>query len=87
VELRSTVLEALGYDPLPKYIVPPESPQGDPEVAKEYPHILISGRRILFYYHAEWRQVESVRKHYPDPIVRVHPETARAEGIVDGDWI
>ena len=87
VELRSTVLEALGYDPLPKYIVPPESPQGDPELAKEYPYILITGRRILFYYHAEWRQVESVRKHYPAPIVRVHPETARAEGVADGDWI
>jgi anaerobic selenocysteine-containing dehydrogenase len=87
VELRSTVLEALGYDPLPKYLVPPESPQGDPELAKEYPYTLITGRRIRYYYHAEWRQVESVRKHYPDPIVRVHPETARAEGIADGDWI
>jgi anaerobic selenocysteine-containing dehydrogenase len=87
VELRSTVLEALGYDPLPKYIVPPESPQGDPELLREYPYTLISGRRILFYYHAEWRQVESVRRHYPWPTVRVHPETARAEGIAEGDWI
>ncbi|MEJ2246173.1 MAG: molybdopterin-dependent oxidoreductase [Acidobacteriota bacterium] len=87
VELRSTVLEELGYDPLPKYIVPPESPQGDPELVREYPYTLISGRRILYYYHAEWRQVESVRRHYPDPIVRVHPATARTEGIAEGDWI
>jgi anaerobic selenocysteine-containing dehydrogenase len=87
VELRSTVLEALGYDPLPKYLVPPESPQGDPALARDYPYTLIDGRRILYYYHSEWRQVESVRKHYPDPIVRVHPQTALAEGIRDGDWI
>ncbi len=87
VELRSTVLEALGYDPLPKYLVPPESPQGDPELARQYPYTLIDGRRILYYYHSEWRQVESVRKHHPDPIVRVHPQTAHAEGISEGDWI
>jgi len=86
VELYSTVLEMLGYDPLPKHLVPPESPEGDPALAKEYPYTLITGRRSLFYYHSEWRQVESVRKHHPDPIVRMHPETAAREGIGEGDW-
>ena len=86
VELYSTVLESLGYDALPKYLVPPESPEGDPELARDYPYTLISGRRILFYYHSEWRQVESVRRHHPDPIVRIHPDTAAKEGIASGDW-
>ncbi len=87
VEFYSTVLERLGFDPLPKYLVPPESQEGDPSLAKEYPYTLISGRRILYYYHSEWRQVESVRRHHPYPIVRVHPQTATKEGIQDGDWI
>jgi thiosulfate reductase/polysulfide reductase chain A len=87
VEFHSTVLESLGYDPLPKYLVPPESRDGNPELAKEYPYTLIGGRRSLFYYHSEWRQVPSVRRHHPDPIVRVHPETAAKEGIKHGDWI
>ncbi len=87
VELFSKTLEALGYDPLPKYIAPPESPEGDPSLARVYPYTLISGRRILFYYHSEWRQVSSVRNHHPDPIVKIHPVTAAREGIADGDWI
>ncbi len=86
VELYSTVLKELGYDPLPKYLVPPESPAGDPELLKEYPYMLITGRRILFYYHSEWRQVESVRRHHPYPLVRIHPETAKRAGVSDGDW-
>ena len=87
VEFYSTVLEKLGYDPLPKHMEPPESLLGAPELAKEYPYTLITGRRIPCYYHAEWRQVESVRKHHPHPIVNVHPQTAAKEGIEDGDWI
>ncbi len=87
VELYSTVLENLGYDPLPKYLVSPESLEGNPSLAKDYPYSLISGRRILFYYHSEWRQVASVRKHHPDPIVRIHPDTASKEGIKEGDWV
>ena len=87
VEFYSTVLEKLGYDPLPRYLVPPESPDGAPELVRQYPYTLITGRRILFYYHSEWRHVESVRRHYPDPIVRVHPETAASEGFSEGDWI
>ncbi len=87
VELYSTVLEKLGYDPLPKHLPPPESPEGDPALAQEYPYRLQSGRRILFYYHSEWRHVASVRRHHPDPIVRIHPQTAAQHGIADGDWV
>ncbi len=87
VELYSTVLDQLGYDPLPHYLPPPESPAGDPELAGQYPYTLITGRRNIFYYHSEWRQVASVRLHYPDPTVRLHPETAAREGIKEGDWV
>lgn len=87
VELYSTVLEKLGYDPLPRHLEPPESPVSAPDLAREFPYTLITGRRILFYYHSEWRQVESVRKQYPHPLVKIHPETAAKEGVADGDWI
>ena len=87
VEFFSTTLERLGYDPLPSYRVPPESPSGNPSLNKEYPYTLITGRRVLYYYHAEWRNVESVRKHHPHPRVQVHPKTAAKEGIQEGDWI
>ncbi|MEW5920248.1 MAG: hypothetical protein AB1796_04695 [Bacillota bacterium] len=62
VELYSTVLEKLGYDPLPYFKEAPETQLGNPELAKEYPFTLLTGGRVYNYYHSEWRQVKSVRK-------------------------
>ena len=87
VELRSGMLEAQGYDPLPYYQEPPESPVSAPEVAREYPYILITGGRIQEFFLTEYRQVEPLRKRHPDPIVQVHPDTAVRHGIEDGQWI
>ena len=40
LELYSTVLEKMGYDPLPYFKEPGESPISTPELAKEYPLVL-----------------------------------------------
>lgn len=87
VELRSSILEKYGYDPLPYYQEPPESPVSTPETAKEYPLILITGGRSQYFFHTEFRQIPSLRKRDPDPIVEIHPETAGKAGIRDGDWV
>jgi len=87
VELYSTVLEKLGYDPLPIYREPYESPISNPELAKEYPLILITGGRFLPYYNSEHRQIETHRRHYPWPVMEMNPETAKSLGIKDGDWV
>ncbi|MDW8023105.1 MAG: molybdopterin-dependent oxidoreductase [Nitrososphaerota archaeon] len=87
VELYSTVFEKLGYDPLPRYYEPPESPVSTPELAKEYPLILITGSRHQPFYHSEFRQIDSLRKQHPDPIVQLNPKTASELGIKDGDWV
>ncbi len=55
--------------------------------AKEYPFILITGGRHLPFYHSEHRQVPSMRKMHPDPVVQIHPATAASLGIKDGDWV
>ncbi len=86
-EVYSTILEKLGYDPLPKYEEPPETPISQPELAKEYPYILITGGRFLPMFHSEWRQIDSVRKRRPHPTVQINPETAEVHGIDDGDWV
>ncbi len=44
VELYSTELERLGYDPLPFHEEPAESPLSTPEVYRRYPLIMITGR-------------------------------------------
>jgi anaerobic selenocysteine-containing dehydrogenase len=86
VELYSTVFERLGYDPLPGYLEPAESPRATPELLKEYPYILITGARIPYFFHSEYRMVESLRRSHPDPIVEVNPRLAKETGLGDGDW-
>jgi anaerobic selenocysteine-containing dehydrogenase len=87
IELYSKHFEALGYDPLPQFHEPSESPISRPDLAKEYPFILITGGRHQPYYHSEYRQVKSMRKMHPDPVMQIHPEPAGELGIEDGDWV
>ncbi len=87
VELYSTILEKLGYDPLPKYEEPPEKRFASAKLAGEYPLKLITGARIMYYDHSQFRQVEALRRNHRDPIVQIHPETARKFGIEDGEWV
>jgi anaerobic selenocysteine-containing dehydrogenase len=83
VELASTVLERIGYDPLPSYTEP--SPLG-PEWAA-FPLYNLSGVRTMPYHHSEFRHVPSFRARHPDPICEIHPDVARRHHIVDGDWV
>ncbi len=87
VELRSSILEAMDYDPLPYFVEPPESPYSTPELYKEYPLIITSGARSQPYFHSEGRQIKSLRRLMPDPLVEIHPDTARNLGVKDGDWV
>jgi anaerobic selenocysteine-containing dehydrogenase len=87
VELYSTVMEELGYDPLPYYREPNESPYSTPELAEEYPFILSTGGRQPCYFHSQYRQVPWLRERQPYPIVQIHPDTAGELGIEDGEWV
>jgi anaerobic selenocysteine-containing dehydrogenase len=87
VELFSTVFEKLGYDPLPSFTEPPQSPTSTPELLKDYPLILITGGRHLGYFHSEGRQIPQLRKLVPDPQILIHPSTAQQKGIAAGDWV
>lgn len=87
VELYSTVLEKLGYDPLPHYKEPGESYYSTPELAKEYPLILNTGGRIPFYFHSQYTNLPWIRELQPHPRVQIHPDTAAQHGIEEGDWV
>jgi anaerobic selenocysteine-containing dehydrogenase len=87
IELYSTRFEQLGYDPLPSYQEPPESPLSTPEIAKDYPLILTTGARISFFFNSEHRQIEKLRRAHRYPAAEVHPSTAARLGIEHGDWM
>ena len=87
LELVPGVLTRLGYDPMAGYCEPPWSPVSAPDIAVEYPLILISGSRVRTYHHSSHRQVEKLRQRYPDPLLQINPETAAGLGIADGDEV
>ncbi len=86
-ELYSTRLEQWGYDPLPQYREPPESPYSTPKLYEQFPYILITGMRSPGFFHTENRQISWLRELHPDPVVEIHPKTAEKEGIKENDWV
>ncbi|MBW1829959.1 MAG: molybdopterin-dependent oxidoreductase, partial [Deltaproteobacteria bacterium] len=83
IELYSKTLENLGYDPLPSYLAPFQG-QFEKGVSEQYPLILIQHRDV-HYMHSEFRQIPSIRRGYPEPLIEINPETAKGLGIGDGD--
>ena len=86
-EVYASVLEELDYDPLPVYREP-ESPLGNPEMAKEYPLRLTTAGRISPLYHSEMRTPgHGTRTVAPYPMTWMHFNDARALHIKEGDWV
>jgi anaerobic selenocysteine-containing dehydrogenase len=75
-----------GRPPLPVYIEPPLFAESTPGLFKEYPFILMSGTKQLNFFHSEMHQVAALRRKHPDPLVEIHPDSAAALGIKEGDW-
>lgn len=86
-EIYSSTMEEMGLSPLPVYREPGHSPLATPELKKKYPLILTTGARSREFFHSEGRQIESLRRLNPDPLVEIHPDTAASLGIGDGDWV
>ncbi len=86
IELYSSKLAEWGFDPLPVYREPPESPLSSPELAKEYPYVLTNYKAPMFQ-HARDRYFETLRHYRPEPIVHIQSDTARKLGIKEKDWV
>lgn len=86
-ELFSPRLARAGADPLPDWNEVPESPESRPDLLPEYPLILTTGSRTQPYFISNNRQIKSLRKQHPFPLVSMHPDTGRKYGISEGDWV
>jgi anaerobic selenocysteine-containing dehydrogenase len=86
IELHSATLEGLGLDPLPACETPARERLPD-SVRADYPLILVTGDREKSYHHSRFRDQPWALKVSPDPRLTVHPDTARALGVGDGDWV
>jgi len=87
VEIYSERLEKLGYDSLPVYREPAESPVSRPDLAKEYPLILIAGSKLEMYTHSEMHNIPQLRELFPENLLKINPETAAKLNIEDGNVV
>jgi anaerobic selenocysteine-containing dehydrogenase len=87
VEIYSERLEKLGYDPLPVYREPAESPVSRPDLAKCYPLILIAGSKLEMYTHSMMRNIPELRGQCPKNLLEINPQTARKLNIKTGELV
>ncbi|MBP1624666.1 MAG: putative anaerobic dimethyl sulfoxide reductase, chain reductase precursor [Acidobacteria bacterium] len=87
VAIYNTTFEENGFEPLPVWVEPPESPTGTPGLLKKYP-LTFSDFHTSKVYNAGWlRNVPYLREVLPFPTLQIHPDTARERGIGQGDWV
>jgi anaerobic selenocysteine-containing dehydrogenase len=86
-EFKSQHLASLGYDGLPVFREPGESPVSTPELFKEYPLVMSSGYRQPFYFLGQYRNIPWLRSFMEVPTCQLHPETAELYGVEDGDIV
>lgn len=79
-EIASGRLEKWGQDALPSALL------DFPETNEEYPLVLTSGKSP-YYFHSSNRNLASLRKREPEPVVEINPATAEGLGIVEGDMV
>ncbi len=83
VELWSQRMADAGLDPLPDWV-----PTGASlEENAAYPFKLQTGLREKTYHHSRFREQAWARKVSPDPLLKMHPETAHSLGVAEGDWV
>ena len=87
IEAYCETYKSWGLDPLPFYTEPPQSVVSTPALFEKYPLVMITGARSQIYFHSEHRMIPWLREKLPDPLVEIHPKTAKHFGIEEGEWI
>lgn len=87
IEFYSEPFAVYGYDPLPEYYEPGESPYSEPGKFKEYPLVLTTGARDYPFYHSAWTNIAKQRILEPYPYVKMNEKDAEELGISDGEWV
>jgi len=58
-----------------------------PELARQYPLILISGARLPMYMHSRFRNIPALRRQTPDPQAEIHQHAAALLDVSDGEEV
>jgi anaerobic selenocysteine-containing dehydrogenase len=66
--------------------VPSLPPDDAPAEPRQFPLRLGSAKTVAFW-HSQHRNIPSLRRLMPDPILEMQPGDAGARGIAEGDWV
>ncbi len=58
-----------------------------PEIAKEYPLILMTGSKLEMYTHSMMRNIPELYEQFPENLLKINPERAAKLEIEDGDVV
>ncbi len=80
VELKSSVLQDLGLDPLPYF-------REDPPLGTEFPLMMFTGVREDEYFQTGHRHIPEMRQRAPEPYLFVSPGTAGEYALEEEEWV
>lgn len=86
IELFSPSLQNQGIDPLPDFVPPSQwaRTEGDETGAFD---LLLTTAKWPQYCHSQHRDLPSLRRRMPEPLVEIHPDTAAKRGISANAWL
>jgi anaerobic selenocysteine-containing dehydrogenase len=86
IQIHSPALEALGHDPLPRYVPPAELPEARDGRPPRFPLMLLSPPEHQFM-NSTFVNVPSLRRAAGEARLLLHPNEAAVRGIRDGDRV
>lgn len=86
VEILSEKLQRYGFSGLPSFKLSIEN-YSYYKLKEEYPLLAISGARPNYFVHSQFRNIESLLKYEPEPLVDIHSLDAKERKIENGDLI
>ncbi len=87
LEFHSRLFEAHGQSPIPSYSHPAGEALDPSELSERGFSLLASSRRPAQFVHTKFKNLQTLSKSYPEPVVWMHPGDAADRGIGEGDLV
>ncbi len=81
IEIYSTAFANAGYAPLPVF-----DTSNHDDTNEHYP-LTLTFYRLVQFCDEQHRNIPRLRRSVPEPFLEIHPETAKAQRIEDGEWL
>jgi anaerobic selenocysteine-containing dehydrogenase len=87
VEFSSSSFEKSGYPAFPSYTEPAGEPLHSEDIAEKGCSLLGTTQRLPQFVHTKFRNLETLVRLYPEPLVLMHPVDASDRGIAEGEEV